>query len=138
MNASLELQQRLDERRQGHPPLPNPLLELAPLPAGWQVIRQAVDGFVAVHPARQLEVACSDAWVAGPANLRWRHVSVSMPRRSPRDEEVRYVRNVFIGEQREAYEIHAPKSRHIQQAANTRNLWCPLDGPALPDFTATV
>lgn len=133
MNSALK--DRLAALHEKPQALPNPVLELSPLPAGWQVIRQTGDGFIALHGARQLQVACSDAWRDG---RRWRHVCVSGPKRAPRDDDVRYVRNIFIGEEREAYEIHAPKSRHVGVNPNARNLWCPLDGPALPDFTAST
>ena len=39
-------------------------------------------------------------------------------------------------EELEAYQIGAPKSRHVSIHPNCLHWWVPMDGPVLPDFSS--
>ena len=113
--------------------LPCILPALSPLPAGWHVIYKDAGIFFAYNPARELKVGCSEAIESD--GLRWRHVSASKPKRVPNYEEMCLVKNIFVGEEVEAYQVGAPKSRHISIHPNCLHWWAPMDGPVLPDFS---
>lgn len=111
-------------------PLPLPVIEL---PAGWRV-RLAAEGITyVVNPARELTVGYSEA--IEKDGRRWRHVSASKPKRVPNYEEMCLVKNIFIGEEVEAYQVGAPKSRHVSIHPNCLHWWAPMDSPVLPDFS---
>lgn len=114
--------------------LPNPRASIE-LPAGWEMTGRSEDGFSARNGARKLNVLCSDA--IEDDGRAWRHVSVSInqAKRVPNYEEMGLVKRIFIGDDREAYTVWARKSHHVNIHPYVLHLWCPLDGPALPDFT---
>ena len=68
----------------------------------------------------------------------WMHVSVSRRTRMPTYRDMTEVKRLFVGEEREAYEVHPPKSKHVNIHPFCRHLWCALEGPALPDFTTVL
>lgn len=131
--ATRTLFEKIAEARAKVDPLPSPLPELSPLPAGWRVVTEGEDGFAAQNPARDLRVIVSDS--REKDGLRWRHVSVSLPKRVPNYAELCLVKRIFIGDERECYSVFARKSRHINLHPNCLHIWCPLDGPVLPDFS---
>tara|TARA_R110002050_G_scaffold191532_6_gene326335 strand:- start:3818 stop:4243 length:426 start_codon:yes stop_codon:yes gene_type:complete len=134
MTASLppDFEAKLAAARSTRTPLPSPLPTIT-LPAGWRVGEIAEDGFAAFNPARKLIVICSEA-IEGDGKP-WRHVSVSLPKRVPNYEEMCLVKRIFIGDDREAYSVWPRKSHHVNIHPHCLHLWCPMDGPALPDFS---
>lgn len=112
------------------------LLPLPPidLPAGWRPLSMSNEfGLWVINPARELRVGVSEA--IEKDGRRWRHVSASKPKRVPNYEEMCLVKNVFVGEDVEAYQIGAPKCRHVNIHPHCLHWWAPMDGPALPDFS---
>jgi hypothetical protein len=110
--------------------LPLPKIEL---PAGWRVLRSSECSLWAYNPARDLKVGVSEA--IEKDGRRWRHVSASKPKRVPNYEEMCLVKNIFVGDEVEAYQVGAPKSRHVSIHPNCLHWWAPMDGPVLPDFS---
>lgn len=131
------LEAKLAERqaRNAAAALPHPSASI-PLPPGWDMVRSTDDGFVAKCTPRKLLVIVSDS--IEDDGRAWRHVSVSIPgaKRVPNYEEMALVKRIFVGDDREAYSVWPRKSHHVNIHAFCLHLWCPLDGPALPDFTA--
>lgn len=90
------------------------------------------------------------AWAALQAHLAaehwhyWHHVSVSLPDRLPTHDEMAYVKDQFIGQEREAYSVWAPLSRHVNDHKYCLHLWhsCSLSagpkGEVLPNFSNPV
>lgn len=111
-------------------PLPVPVIEL---PAGWQIAMKSDIGFFARNPARDLIVGVSECLEKD--GRRWRHVSASKPKRVPNYEEMCLVKNIFVGDEVEAYQVGAPKSRHVSIHPNCLHWWAPMDGAVLPDFS---
>lgn len=67
---------------------------------------------------------------------RWYHVSFSRAMRIPTWEDVTLVHRLFVGEEVEAYQVLAPRSRWVNVHPNCLHLWACLDAPdgVLPDF----
>lgn len=129
-----ELLERIEAARSQAKPLPNPLPELTRLPAGWNVVAEAEDGFACFNRARKLSVIVSDA--VEKDGRRWRHVSCSLRHRVPNYEELCLIKRLFIGDDREAYSVWPRKSHYVNLHPHCLHLWCPLDGPVLPDFSS--
>lgn len=66
---------------------------------------------------------------------RWMHVSVSHRHRLPQWKELLAIKNEFLGEEVEAYQVLPKKSLHVNHSTIAMHLWACLDGPVLPDFT---
>lgn len=65
---------------------------------------------------------------------RWPHVSLTHPRRIPLYEELMTVKDVFIGRDLQAIQVHPPRSRHVNIHPHCLHMWACLDGDGLPDF----
>lgn len=59
---------------------------------------------------------------------KWIHVSVARPDRLPSWAELSKVKNEFIGEDLEAYQVLAANKDHINLHAKCLHLWAPVDG----------
>lgn len=66
---------------------------------------------------------------------RWIHLSCSRKTRNPSWDDLVQIRDVFIGPHRSAYQVLAPKAKHVNIHPHCLHLWhCP-DEEILPDFT---
>lgn len=65
---------------------------------------------------------------------RWVHVSVSRPSRLPSWDDLREVKDTFIGRDRRALQILPPRAEYVNFHKNVLHLWHCLDGDGLPDF----
>jgi len=65
----------------------------------------------------------------------WKHVSLSRRSRLPSYEDMKLVKDKFIGEDKLAIQIFVPKSEHVNIHEYCLHLWCCLDENVLPDFT---
>lgn len=71
---------------------------------------------------------------------RWLHVSVSKPnKKMPSYEDIQLVRKLFIGEDRECYQIFPSQDRYVN-FFNVLHLWCCVDQPdgVLPHMEGVV
>lgn len=64
----------------------------------------------------------------------WLHVSLSRKNRIPSYEDMVCVKKLFVGEDRQAIQVFAPRAKHVNIGPNVLHLWCCLDGDGLPDF----
>ena len=128
---NLERVAALLDATKGRQIMPCPAMEL---PAGWRYLLNDTHGFYAFNPARELKVGVSEA-IETDGRL-WRHVSASKPKRVPNYEEMCLVKNIFVGEEVEAYQVGAPKSRHVSLHPHCLHWWSPVNGPVLPDFSS--
>lgn len=110
------------------------------LPAGWWLIRQGADGaqYVYQRSIHKMFVIVSAGMEQD--GRRWLHVSVSKPptrskNKMPSYNDLRHVKEVFVGRDRKAIEVHAPAAEHVNLHTGVRHLWSCLDGDPLPDFT---
>jgi hypothetical protein len=65
---------------------------------------------------------------------RWVHVSLSRPSRLPSWDDVREVKDTFIGRDRRALQILPPQSEYVNKHKYVLHLWHCLDDDGLPDF----
>jgi hypothetical protein len=67
----------------------------------------------------------------------WLHVSVSRKNREvPSWAQMCEVKDLFIGVERTAVQVHPPRSKYVNMHPGCLHLWCCLDGEVVPDFTA--
>jgi hypothetical protein len=68
---------------------------------------------------------------------RWLHVSVSRKNRQiPTWDLMSEVKDLFLGPERTALQVHPPRSRHVNIHPGVLHLWHCLDGDVTPDFAA--
>lgn len=63
---------------------------------------------------------------------RWLHVSCSRRGILPSWEDLRFVKNLFIGRDKEALQILPPEEEYVNLHQNTLHLWHCLDGRIIP------
>lgn len=107
------------------------------LPAGWLVESAYGDG----HGARFVssEGLCVVASVHEEADGRlWAHVSVSRADRLPSWEDLKWIKDLFIGRHRPAYQVLPRAEAFVSIHPFCLHLWTPVDdGPdPLPQFEA--
>lgn len=135
MNPNLRSLERIEELTEALTKRRPVSLPDIPLPAGWKALGMSTPfALWAVNIARELRVGVSEAIEVD--GRRWRHVSASKPKRVPNYEEMCLVKNIFVGEDMEAYSVWAPKARHVNIHPYCLHFWCPVDGPVLPDFSS--
>jgi len=118
------------------------LREARPVEAAWRCLAREDDGAAWEYPAAGLRVieSVGEYWprVAAPGKRRehWQHVSVSRAGRLPDYEDMKLVRRIFVGDDRECYAVYPPESRWVNDHPFVLHLWCSLDSPdgVLPDF----
>lgn len=97
---------------------------------GWNLIEIRADG--ACYRRGSMTVI-----VSGSTELdgkRWLHVSCARPDRLPKWEELREVKNRFVGEERLALQVLPQKSRYVNLHPHCLHLWHCIDGDPIPDF----
>lgn len=65
---------------------------------------------------------------------RWIHASCSRPSRLPSWEDLREVKDTFIGRDRRALQILPPHTEYVNIHKHVLHLWHCLDDGGLPDF----
>lgn len=69
--------------------------------------------------------------------VEWIHASMTGPDRVPTYDEMRLLHRAVWGDGGYAYEIHAPKTQHVNIHEHALHLWGRRDGrPVLPEFGA--
>jgi hypothetical protein len=107
------------------------------LPAGWRRFTmtggEIVDSGAAFASAEGIVVIVSAGIELD--GRRWLHVSCSGAKRLPSWDDLRAVKDIFIGRDREAYQVLPKAEKHVNIMPHCLHLWCCLDGAVLPDFT---
>lgn len=86
------------------------------------------------HRHDRLKVIYSVTCLIPGDSRPWIHLSLSRPDRIPSYEDMACVKKLFIGEERQAIQVFAPRAKHINIGKNVLHLWCCLEGDGLPDF----
>lgn len=118
-------------------PLPDWFPEV--LPAGWQEYPPAYGWDRAYNRVYvrhgTLRVLASTARYNDGKD--WLHVSVSRKNREiPSWSVMSEVKDLFIGPERTALQVHPPRSKHVNIHEGVLHLWHCLAGDVTPDFTA--
>lgn len=101
------------------------------LPATWRTLRETEDG--AMYERNGLKVIMSGAVEAD--GRRWLHVSCSRVNRLPDWDDMRTVKDLFVGVDRQAIQVFPTRARYVNINSNVLHLWSCLDGDGLPDFS---
>lgn len=86
----------------------------------------------AVSRKELLQVMCSARIEAD--GKRWLHVSASRRTKIPSWQDMKEVKDIFIGKERKAIQVFAPESEHVNVHPYVLHLWSCLDEDPLPDF----
>ena len=98
---------------------------------------EGVYGIVAQHGIRNLTVIYSHSDLHD--GREWLHVSVTKAdQTTPTWEEMMYVKNIFIGDDIEAYQVAPPAERYVSIHDNCLHWWACYTEPGgvLPKFEA--
>src|SRR4051812_14640431 len=108
-------------------------------PKGWELVERWGDGYALRQKSGGLRVLIDCAPKADGAE--WLHVSVSRKHWTPTHADMALVKQDFIGDDRYAYSVWAPKSRHVNIHAFCLHLWARMDnedGQVLPEFSGEL
>jgi hypothetical protein len=67
-------------------------------------------------------------------NVNWLHVSASHGDMLPSWDNLKYIKDIFIGKERRAIQVFPPASEYVNINPYVLHLWCNLDHDILPDF----
>lgn len=113
--------------------LPSSLLQ----PQGWRLMQDGEDGR-GWRSAFGGQATVIESVAREEDGRRWHHVSTARADRMPTWDEVRAIKEAFIGD-REAYIVFPPKARYVNLHRFCLHLWACLDAPegaVLPDFAS--
>lgn len=105
------------------------------MPPNFELIEVRGDGFFAtgkIH-GKQYTVISSVS-KENDGNI-WHHLSVASRSRLPSYDVLKFVKATFMRPDKDAIEVHAKKTNHINIHPNCRHLWSCLTADVLPDFT---
>lgn len=102
------------------------------LPPAWQRRMPGMDGSGYIREDGLVVMMSGSVAEDGK---RWLHVSLSRKTRLPNWGDLKHVRDVFLGPEKTAYQIIAPRSEWINMHKFCLHLWHCVDGDPLPDFT---
>ena len=105
------------------------MLQPAP-PFGWEELPPPIDG--RAFSRGRLRVLVSEARELD--GKVWLHVSVSLSDRLPSWDQLKQVKDAFVGEERNALQVLPKKSEYVNHHPYVLHLfWC-SDGDVTPDF----
>ena len=102
------------------------------LPAGWREVDRRLDGSKYMSGDGMSVIASTATELDGK---RWLHVSFARPARLPSWDDLRKVKDIFVGRDRMAVQVLPAASKYVNIHPFCLRLWCCLDGDPLPDFT---
>lgn len=105
---------------------------------GWRKIHRTPDGCAFVNNEGHEGHDAMTVIISGAREedgKRWVHLSVARPDRLPSYHELVAVKETFIGAERKAISVFAPRSEHVNIHEYCLHLWHCVDGDPLPDFT---
>ena len=106
-----------------------------PLPPSWRKIglsrmmHPLIRGFRSDHGF----IALADV-TRRQHGRRWLHISVSHRERCPTWEEMCDAKDIFIGADRVAVQVHPRAAEHVSLHPYCLHLWCDLDADVVPDL----
>ncbi len=105
------------------------------LPPDWEIVSQSIDTSSCLHfksKKKGLLVVLS----ASPERdgRDWLHVSVSHRDRIPNWEEFLFVKDLFVGRDRQAIQVFPPSVEYVNFCVRALHLWCCLTERVIPDF----
>lgn len=108
-----------------------PLLPMV-IPAGWEHCPSLQIGPLFAEVAMRHDGLKILASRDVDGDVHWLHISVSHPRRYPTWEELRFVKDTFIGKDKEAVQIFPREQDYVNVHKNCFHLWHCLTGDTVP------
>jgi len=99
----------------------------------WEELRNFQDAKSYRHVLSHMTVLVSGG-VEADGKL-WLHVSCAMRNRLPSWEELKMVKETFIGKDKQALQILPVEEKYVNYHPNCLHLWHCVTGDGLPDFT---
>ena len=65
----------------------------------------------------------------------WVHISASRRNKVPSWDDLMMIKCQFLGENKKAIQVLAPRSEHVNICSNCLHIWHCVDNDPLPDFT---
>lgn len=110
-----------------------------PVPNGWHTVEWPGEGLMWERLVGQRITVIEDITIKADGR-KWLHVSVAKPnRKMPTWEDLQEARKLFIGEERESYQVFPPKERYVN-LGNVLHLWCCCESEqgVLPQFDEVI
>lgn len=110
-----------------------------PAPADWHVVEPWGDGLMWERMTGQRITVIEDITVKADGR-RWLHVSVAKPNKKlPTYEDLETARKLFIGPDRECYQVFPTADRYVN-IGQTLHLWACMEQPegVLPRFEGVI
>jgi len=100
-----------------------------PAPNYWHVVERREDGILWERLQGERITVIESTSIKSDGR-RWLQVSVAKPspKKIPTHEDLLIAMKLFVGEDRECYQIFPPKARYID-ICPVLHLWCCLDAP---------
>lgn len=105
------------------------------LPAGWERMADAFDGAVYAYRAIEGFMTVILSVAREEDGRRWLHVSLARPERLPSWDDLRMIKDLFIGKDKLAVQVLPPTSNWVNEHPYCLHLFHCLDGAITPDFT---
>ena len=105
------------------------------LPHKFEMIEERQDGFMCVGPIYKHNYSVISSMHKEQDNKLWHHVSVSSAWKIPDYDVMKFIKHNFMDNNKDAFEVHAKRSNHVNIDSNCRHLWMCLDEEVFPDFT---
>lgn len=102
------------------------------LPFNWSPVRDGPPGLKAYRGRAGLLVCLNVMWERD--GLRWLHVSMSRNSELPSYDDLRAVKDLFIGRDEEALQIFPPEAEYVNVHPFCLHLWHCIDQRVTPDF----
>lgn len=103
------------------------------LPPPWIELVRGEDGAAYRNSFTSVQVVVSAARERD--GKRWLHVSVSRPRHLPTWDELKSVKELFVGKDRYAVQVLPPEAEYVNLHPRCLHIFACLDEWPLPDFT---
>lgn len=107
------------------------------LPPGWREFEIPVDHPLFGGSKAAVNGKSSVMFSAGEFDGRWwLHVSIAHPERIPSYMELVEAKRIFVGKDRQAFQLFTAEGDHVNIHPRCLHLWCSLepDGDGLPNF----
>jgi hypothetical protein len=99
----------------------------------WIEVEKRMDGSAWVN--KSLGLLVIESTNKEQDGKTWKHVSMSRKSRLPTYDDMKIVKQQFIGDDHSAIQIFPRKTEHVNIHPYCLHLWCCLDGDPFPDFT---
>lgn len=99
----------------------------------WETMKPDETSYAFMHVVYHISVIVSGGVEAD--GKKWLHVSCAYKNRLPSWEDLKMVKETFIGKDKKAIQVLPPDSEYVNVNPYCLHLWHCVNGDGLPDFT---